>query len=64
MPPPPPSHPLPAMTTFELSRLRRDLEHALKSLPTTAAERAQVQQQLTAVIAEQESRNQTPATGG
>ena len=29
-----PAHPLHALTTYELSRYRRELEHALKALPT------------------------------
>jgi CheY-like chemotaxis protein len=56
-------HPLPEMTTFELSRALRELEQALKSLPTTAASRSEVQQQLAAVIAEQQSRLQITAGG-
>ena len=31
----PPEHPLHALTTYELSRYRRELEHALKTLPST-----------------------------
>jgi hypothetical protein len=57
----PPRHPLPALTTYELSRYRRDLEHALKGLPTTAPARQQAQQQLAEVMAEQDSRTTTPA---
>jgi len=51
------------MTTFELSRARRELEQALKSLPTTDPGRSEVQQRLAAVIAEQQSRLQI-TTGG
>ena len=51
-----PQHPLHAMTTNELSRYRRELEHALKSLPTQAPVRAQLQDKLGEVKAEQESR--------
>jgi hypothetical protein len=58
----PPPHPLPALATFELSRYRRDLEHALKGLPTTAPVRRLVQQQLAEVMAEQDSRTTTPAS--
>jgi hypothetical protein len=39
-----PRHPLPALTTYELSRYRRELEQALKSLPTQAPVRAQLQE--------------------
>jgi len=61
--PEPPRHPLPALATFELSRYRRDLEHALKGLPTTAPVRQLVQQQLAEVMAEQDSRTISPASG-
>jgi hypothetical protein len=47
----PPRHPLPALATFELSRYRRDLEHALRCLPTTAPARQHVQQQLAEAMA-------------
>jgi hypothetical protein len=59
-PQPPPA--LPAMTSYELSRARRELTQALKSLPTSAAGRTRIQQQLTAVIAEQEARTQITAS--
>ena len=52
-----PPHPLPALTTYELRDYRRDLERALKVLPTSAPGRNQVQQQLAEVLAEQQSRN-------
>jgi hypothetical protein len=32
----PPEHPLHALATYELSRYRRQLEHALKTLPEHA----------------------------
>ena len=48
----PPEHPLHALTTYELSRYRRQLEHALKDLPEHAA----VRELLRAKLAEQESR--------
>jgi len=51
-----PAHPLHALTTYELSRYRRELEHALKSLPTQAPVRAQLQDKLAQVMAEQDSR--------
>jgi hypothetical protein len=52
----PPRHPLPALTTYELSRYRRELEHALKALPGHAAVRGPLQQRLAEVQAEQDSR--------
>jgi hypothetical protein len=51
-------HPMHAMTTFELSRYRRELESALKNLPTTAPVRADIQRRLGQVKEEQESRLQ------
>ena len=36
---PQPGHPVPALTTFELRHYRRDLEHALATLPGHAAVR-------------------------
>jgi hypothetical protein len=51
----PPEHPLPAMTTYELSRYRRQLEQALKN-PEHAAVRELHREKLTEVLAEQESR--------
>ena len=52
----PPEHPLYALTTYELSRYRRQLEHALKDLPEHAAVRELLRGKLTEVLAEQESR--------
>jgi hypothetical protein len=57
--PPPvlqPAHPLPALATFELSRYRRDLEHALAALPDHAPGRGLLQDRLAEVQAEQDSR--------
>jgi hypothetical protein len=52
-----PQHPLDALTTYELSGYRRELEHALKSLPSQAPVRAQLQQKLVEVKAEQDRLN-------
>jgi hypothetical protein len=57
--PPPalqPGHPLPELATFELTRYRRDLEHALAALPDHAPARGPLQDRLTEVRAEQDSR--------
>jgi hypothetical protein len=54
-----PSHPLPALTTYELRDYRRDLEQALAGLGTAGpapAARDGLQARLDAVLAEQESR--------
>ncbi len=49
-----PGHPLHALTTYELARYRRELDRALKALPAQAPVRAQLQQKLAQVIAEQD----------
>jgi hypothetical protein len=61
---PQPPHPLGALTTFELSRYRRELEHSLRSLPTQAPDRAQLQHKLAQVLDEQESRAQIRRANG
>ncbi len=61
--PNPPPHPLPALTTYELSRYRHELEHALKSVPGHAPARGLLQQRLAEVMAEQHSRTQAAASG-
>jgi hypothetical protein len=53
---PPPGHPLPALTTFELTNYRRDLERALAAVPEPGPVRALLQGTLAGVLAEQESR--------
>ena len=52
----PPEHPLHALTTYELSRYRRELEHALRALPEHAAVRQLLRGKLAEVLAEQDSR--------
>jgi hypothetical protein len=49
-----PRHPLPALTTYELARYRREL--TLKRLPGHAPVRELLQQRLAEVIAEQDAR--------
>jgi hypothetical protein len=53
-----PQHPIHALTTYELTRYRRELEHALKTLPSHAEVRTLLRQRLTDVLAEQEARAQ------
>ncbi len=62
--PPPPPHPLGALTSYELSAYRRRLEQALRALPGHDPARAQVQQRLAEVQAEQRSRTAITATNG
>jgi hypothetical protein len=52
----PPRHPLQALTTYELTYYRRELDHALKALADPAPVRALLQQRLAEVMAEQDSR--------
>ncbi len=52
----PPPHPVSQLTTYELRDYRRELEHALKTLPAHAAVRGLLAQRLGDVLAEQESR--------
>jgi hypothetical protein len=53
-----PKHPTHALTTYELRNYRRELEHALKTLPDHATVREQLQQRLADVLAEQQARTQ------
>ena len=62
--PPVPPHPLDALTSYELSRYRRQLEHALRAVPGHDPARAGLQQRLADVQAEQHSRTTITATGG
>lgn len=52
----PPEHALPRLATFELTKYRRELERALKRLPTNSEARPGLIGQLSEVLAEQESR--------
>jgi hypothetical protein len=59
----PPAHPLPALTTYELSDHRRQLELALTAVPEEAAVCALLQGRLAEVLAEQDSRARIHAAG-
>jgi hypothetical protein len=52
----PPKHPLYALTTYELTDRRRELERAIKGIAADAPIQADVRRALDAVIAEQEDR--------
>jgi hypothetical protein len=52
----PSGHPIHALTTYQLSRYRRELEHALKALPQHVAVRELLSGKLAEVLAEQEGR--------
>jgi hypothetical protein len=62
MHPPPPAHPIGALTTYELAAYRRELEQAL-TVPAAVPARDDLHRQLAAVLAEQESRAQNAASG-
>jgi hypothetical protein len=51
-----PEHPMHALTTYELSRYRRELEHALKELPEHVPVRELLRGKLAEVLAEEDSR--------
>ena len=51
-----PKHPLHALTTYELSRYRRDLEHAIQGVSPDAPVQADLRRRLDTVIAEQDDR--------
>jgi len=55
-PVPQPTRPLEALTTYELSRYRRELERALKGLGVDVPARRLVQDKLVQVLDEQDSR--------
>jgi hypothetical protein len=52
----PPKHPTHSLTTYELSDYRRELEHALKTVPEHAGVRELLRAKLAEVLAEQEAR--------
>jgi hypothetical protein len=59
-----PPHPMHALTTYELKNYRRELEHSLKTLPEHAQVRELLQQRLTEVLAEQDSRSRLHQADG
>ncbi len=53
-----PRHPVHALTTYELRRYRRALEHSLKGIPSHAPVRQRLNARLAEVVAEEECRTQ------
>lgn len=51
-----PNHPMHALTTTEISRYRRELEHAIQGISPDAPVQADLRRKLDAVLAEQTSR--------
>ena len=64
MTPDPPPHRLSALTTYELTGYRRELERALSVIPGTAPVVALLRTHLAEVLAEQEARTRLRDTGG
>jgi hypothetical protein len=62
--PAPPQHKLAEMTTSELVRRRRELEHAITHIPGTAPVQADLRKGLDEVEAEERSRAKIAATIG
>jgi hypothetical protein len=60
---PPPKHPTHALTTYELRDYRRELEHALKTVPEHAGVRQLLRAKLAEVLAEQEARIKLSGSG-
>ncbi len=63
-PEPQPPHPLHALTSSELTRYRRQLEHAIATLNPGAPVQDGLRRKLDQVLAEQNSRAAIAATGG
>lgn len=59
-----PSHPVHALTTYELRRYRRALEHSLKTIPVGVPVRELLQARLSEVLAEEECRAQLEVACG
>jgi hypothetical protein len=59
-----PSYPVHALTTYELRRYRRALEHSLKAVPGHAPVRELLHSRLAEVLAEEECRARLHTTCG
>jgi len=57
-----PKPPMHALTTYELRNYRRELEHALNTVPSRATVREQLQQRLTDALTEEQVRTQLQQT--
>jgi hypothetical protein len=51
-----PKHPVHSLTTYEISRYRRELEHAINGISPDAPVQADLKSRLDAVLAEQAER--------
>lgn len=60
----PPRHPVHALTTYELRRYRRALEHSLKAIPVGTPVCELLHARLAEVLAEEECRTRLEAACG
>jgi hypothetical protein len=58
-----PPHPIAQLTTSELARYRRELEHAVKGISPDAPVQADLRSKLNEVLAEQDERARIAAHG-
>jgi hypothetical protein len=58
-----PSHPIHALTTYEISRYRSELEHAVAGISPDAPVQADLRRKLDEVLAEQEQRAKLASSG-
>jgi hypothetical protein len=56
MPPDEPEHAISALTTYELRDYRRELEHAIKGIPSDAPVQSDLRRKLDEVLAQQRER--------
>jgi hypothetical protein len=58
-----PGHPIHALTTYEITRYRRELEHAIGGISPDAPVQADLRRKLDEVLAEQEQRAKLASNG-
>ena len=58
-----PEHPIHALTTYEIARYRRELEHAIGGISPDAPVQANLRRKLDEVLAEQEQRAKLASNG-
>jgi hypothetical protein len=58
-----PPHPMHALTTYEIARYRRELEHAVAGTSPDAPVQADLRRKLDEVLAEQEQRAKLASNG-
>jgi hypothetical protein len=58
-----PPHPIHALTSYEISRYRRELEHAIQGISPDAPVQADLRRKLAEVTAEQDQRAKLASNG-